>query len=42
VLSLKALEDIAADYKRVAGFQVEGLNASRRSCRSGADLHLSP
>src|SRR3954471_13500025 len=27
VLSLKELEDIAADYKRVAGFQVEGLNA---------------
>ncbi len=27
VLSLKELEDIAAYYKRVAGFQVEGLNA---------------
>src|SRR5260370_15971450 len=27
VLSLRALEDIAANYKRVAGFQVEGLNA---------------
>jgi 5-methylphenazine-1-carboxylate 1-monooxygenase len=27
VLSRKELEDIAADYKRVAGFQVEGLNA---------------
>jgi 2-polyprenyl-6-methoxyphenol hydroxylase-like FAD-dependent oxidoreductase len=27
VLSLQELEDIAADYKRVAGFQVEGLNA---------------
>ena len=27
VLSLKELEDIAANYKRVAGFQVEGLNA---------------
>jgi hypothetical protein len=26
-LSLKELEDIAANYKRVAGFQVEGLNA---------------
>jgi hypothetical protein len=49
VLSLKELEDIAANYKRVAGFQVEGLNAKppivpapgqlpmRDSCR-----HLSP
>jgi 2-polyprenyl-6-methoxyphenol hydroxylase-like FAD-dependent oxidoreductase len=27
VLSQKVLEDIAANYKRVAGFQVEGLNA---------------
>ena len=27
MLSLKELEDIAANYKRVAGFQVEGLNA---------------
>ena len=27
VLSRKELEDIAANYKRVAGFQVEGLNA---------------
>ena len=27
VLSLQELEDIAANYKRVAGFQVEGLNA---------------
>jgi hypothetical protein len=27
VLSLKELEDIAANYKRVAGFQVEDLNA---------------
>jgi 2-polyprenyl-6-methoxyphenol hydroxylase-like FAD-dependent oxidoreductase len=27
VLSLRELEDIAANYKRVAGFQVEGLNA---------------
>ena len=27
VLSLKELEEIAANYKRVAGFQVEGLNA---------------
>jgi 2-polyprenyl-6-methoxyphenol hydroxylase-like FAD-dependent oxidoreductase len=27
VLSLKELEDIATNYKRVAGFQVEGLNA---------------
>ncbi|MGM4893952.1 flavin-dependent oxidoreductase [Tardiphaga sp. 839_C3_N1_4] len=27
VLSQQELEDIAADYKRVAGFQVEGLNA---------------
>jgi 2-polyprenyl-6-methoxyphenol hydroxylase-like FAD-dependent oxidoreductase len=27
VLSLGELEDIAANYKRVAGFQVEGLNA---------------
>jgi 2-polyprenyl-6-methoxyphenol hydroxylase-like FAD-dependent oxidoreductase len=27
VLSLTELEDIAANYKRVAGFQVEGLNA---------------
>jgi len=26
VLSLQELEDIAANYKRVAGFQVEGLN----------------
>jgi hypothetical protein len=26
VLSLKELEEIAAHYKRVAGFQVEGLN----------------
>jgi hypothetical protein len=27
VLSQKELEDIAANYKRVAGFQVEALNA---------------
>ena len=27
MLSLQELEDIAANYKRVAGFQVEGLNA---------------
>ena len=27
VLSQQELEDIAANYKRVAGFQVEGLNA---------------
>ena len=27
VLSQRELEDIAANYKRVAGFQVEGLNA---------------
>jgi len=27
VLSQKELEDIAANYKRVAGFQVDGLNA---------------
>jgi 2-polyprenyl-6-methoxyphenol hydroxylase-like FAD-dependent oxidoreductase len=27
VLSLKELEDIAANYKRVAGFQIEALNA---------------
>jgi 2-polyprenyl-6-methoxyphenol hydroxylase-like FAD-dependent oxidoreductase len=27
VLSLQELEEIAANYKRVAGFQVEGLNA---------------
>jgi 2-polyprenyl-6-methoxyphenol hydroxylase-like FAD-dependent oxidoreductase len=27
VLSLQELEDVAANYKRVAGFQVEGLNA---------------
>jgi 5-methylphenazine-1-carboxylate 1-monooxygenase len=27
VLSLQELQDIAANYKRVAGFQVEGLNA---------------
>jgi len=27
VLSVKELHDIAANYKRVAGFQVEGLNA---------------
>lgn len=27
MLSLKELEDIATNYKRVAGFQVEGLNA---------------
>jgi 5-methylphenazine-1-carboxylate 1-monooxygenase len=27
VLSLQELEDIAANYKRVAGFQVDGLNA---------------
>jgi 5-methylphenazine-1-carboxylate 1-monooxygenase len=27
VLSLKELEEIAANYKRIAGFQVEGLNA---------------
>jgi hypothetical protein len=27
VLSLSELEDIAANYKRVAGFQVEALNA---------------
>jgi flavin-dependent dehydrogenase len=31
VLPLKELEDIAANYKRVAGFQVEGLKPSRRS-----------
>ena len=30
VLSLQELEDIAANYKRVAGFQVEGLNAKPR------------
>jgi len=27
VLSQKELEDIAANYNRVAGFQAEGLNA---------------
>jgi 5-methylphenazine-1-carboxylate 1-monooxygenase len=27
VLSIGELHDIAANYKRVAGFQVEGLNA---------------
>jgi len=27
VLSRQELEEIAANYKRVAGFQVEGLNA---------------
>jgi len=27
VLSQQELEDIAANYKRVAGFQVEALNA---------------
>jgi 2-polyprenyl-6-methoxyphenol hydroxylase-like FAD-dependent oxidoreductase len=27
VLSIEELHDIAANYKRVAGFQVEGLNA---------------
>jgi hypothetical protein len=50
VLSLQELEDIAANYKRVAGFQVEGLNAKppivtlpapgRLSARG--DLHLAP
>ncbi len=39
VLSLKELEDIAANYKRVAGFQVEGLNAKPPIVRipTGAD-----
>jgi 2-polyprenyl-6-methoxyphenol hydroxylase-like FAD-dependent oxidoreductase len=44
VLSLRELEDIAANYKRVAGFQVEGLNAKppivqlgRAISQAGAD-----
>ena len=36
VLSLKELEDIAANYKRVAGFQVEGLNAKPPIVQSAA------
>jgi len=35
VLSLKELEDIAANYKRVAGFQVEALNAKPPIVRMG-------
>jgi 2-polyprenyl-6-methoxyphenol hydroxylase-like FAD-dependent oxidoreductase len=35
VLSLKELEDIAANYKRVAGFQVEGLNAKPPIVQAG-------
>ena len=48
VLSLQELEDIAANYKRVAGFQVEGLNAkppivsSCRSATSSRRFYLSP
>jgi len=50
VLSLKELEDIAANYKRVAGFQVEGLNAKppivrcrrRASCRARGDSPVVP
>jgi 5-methylphenazine-1-carboxylate 1-monooxygenase len=37
VLSLKELEDIAANYKRVAGFQVEGLNAKPPIVQLGRD-----
>src|SRR4029079_7631989 len=33
VLSLQELEDIAANYKRVAGFQAEGLNAKPPSVK---------
>jgi 5-methylphenazine-1-carboxylate 1-monooxygenase len=35
VLSLRELEDIAANYKRVAGFQVEGLNAKPPIVQAG-------
>jgi hypothetical protein len=35
VLSQQELEDIAANYKRVAGFQVEGLNAKPPIVRIG-------
>jgi 5-methylphenazine-1-carboxylate 1-monooxygenase len=38
VLSLKELEDIAANYKRVAGFQVEGLNAKPPIVQIGGDI----
>ena len=45
VLSLKELEDIAANYKRVAGFQVEGLNAKppivQLTARSAAGCGLA-
>ena len=42
VLSRQELEDIAANYKRVAGFQVEGSTPSRRSCsgRAPSDAHV--
>ena len=42
VLSLKELEDIAANYKRVAGFQVEGLNAKPPIVRITSDAGLRP
>jgi 2-polyprenyl-6-methoxyphenol hydroxylase-like FAD-dependent oxidoreductase len=41
VLSLKELEDIAATYKRVAGFQVEGLNAKPPIVQMPAPSQLS-
>jgi 5-methylphenazine-1-carboxylate 1-monooxygenase len=41
VLSLKELEDIAANYKRVAGFQVEGLNAKPPIVRLPASTKVS-
>jgi hypothetical protein len=37
VLSLQELENIAANYKRVAGFQVESLNAKPPIVRIPAD-----
>jgi hypothetical protein len=35
VLSLKELEEVAANYKRVAGFQVEALNAKAPIVQTG-------
>jgi 2-polyprenyl-6-methoxyphenol hydroxylase-like FAD-dependent oxidoreductase len=41
VLSLKELQDIAANYKRVAGFQVEALNAKPPIVQMPAPSQLS-
>ena len=42
VLSQQELEDIAANYKRVAGFQVEGLNAKPPIVQLAGSYNLSP